>query len=236
MRIRLSLSLLTAALSWPGVLSAPVANASICSLSSHCYGIAQFSPAFGAYGARAKLRTGCMLVNGTGNFINNEMWVADANRTNWVEAGIKLGKNASGTYNGTDPYYFWADKRPNGQFIGHYFVTTLYPMNSAVTASISATSVPGSWDVSIGPITSTSTSNFTVPSYNMDTGTESTEDLNRSIGTSSTFLEYRTTTNQWVGGWTDGIQSATTFASSGLNAHVNTARTTVTDGQGSTCL
>lgn len=88
--------------------------------SGHCYG-QQFWG--GANGADTRISLDARLRGSAPNdgyyFATTEMWLATSNLAYWVEAGVISEWAVGGT---TNPFYFWADNRPNGGGFAFHFL------------------------------------------------------------------------------------------------------------------
>lgn len=148
--------------------------------NGHCYGIHFWG---GANGADTRISLNTSLNGGSTyndlasySFVTTEMWLqtaaTGANNSNayWVEAGI-ISEYAYTS--SAFPFYFWADKRPNGGgFAFHYLSNIAYSGNALVRITRSGSS---NWNVLIqdsnGSLTGVSTANnFSVA--NIVVGTE----------------------------------------------------------------
>jgi hypothetical protein len=213
------------------------ADAATCTGTSHCYGRAYWnvSSPSGFEGGNVTLRTNCMTVSDyTSEILTNEMWVSsDASASYWTEVGITVGPHNGGGYSNS-PTYFWADKRPGtGGYHDHFFAGPV-PLNTYVNADIIETSNgSGSWAVSIGGNSSTSTSNFAGPSRRLVTGTESTTDSGHTYG-SSTNMSYYSLTRTKVAGWNSASAGGAVLDGLLTRQWANQYNW-LSDGQGATC-
>lgn len=143
--------------------------------SGHCYGSTYWGGANGA-DTRISLNTS---LNGGGttndyynySFVTTEMWIAQSNAAYWVEVGV-ISEFAA--INSTNPFYFWADQRPNGGGFSFHMINGIpgngqSPLFRIVRASSS------SWNVLVqdnsSTYTATSTSNNFTAGY-IQLGTE----------------------------------------------------------------
>src|SRR5271165_2439813 len=90
-----------------------------CSLSNHCYGIAEWKTSPTTTGSNGYLYAQCMHVNDPStDFLDQEMWQGTDNSNTgnyWVETGATIG-----TPEGNLRYWFWADNRPNYGYYQHF--------------------------------------------------------------------------------------------------------------------
>lgn len=151
-----------------GVTSGALAGpAAACSLSDHCYGIAQY-PRSGVLGGKATIDPYYMSVP-DGNFVTNELWLGDTGGTYWVEVGwTRNYATFQGVPQGLS--IFWADSRPGGGLHNHVLETnpsggkTVYVMQGYPSTT---------YGVGDGTYAGTSTNNTMTP-YVVNVGSETT--------------------------------------------------------------
>lgn len=192
----LSVAIGLTSLSTVGLASAQAAT---CSLSNHCYGIARHtSPS--VEGSQITSQTNCMTVpTPTTDFITNEMWVTDG--TYWTEAGATIGVHNGGGYN-TALTYYWADNRPGtGGYHEHYFAGPVGFNSPVLIKILESTNGSGTWNVTVGANSGTSTSNILGPTTYADAGIEATTATGHVYAQDTSMSYYgtaRTSTGTWA--------------------------------------
>lgn len=174
------------------------AQAATCSLSLHCYGEAEhYSPS--VEGSQITSQTNCMTVpTPTTDFITNEMWVTDG--TYWTEAGAMIGIHDGGGYS-TALTYFWAENLPGtGGYHEHYFAGPVGFKAPVLIKILESSSGSGTWNVTIGANSGTSTSNILGPTTYAVAGIEATT-ASGHVYAQDTSLSYYNTSRTSTGTW-----------------------------------
>lgn len=206
-----------------GVASAQHATAAdvvTCTLTNHCYAIADWFNTPKTHGSGGTLNAHCLYNNNAPQYFTNaEMWQDTDNADNfqyWVEGGAEYG------YNTADRHWFWADNRPNGGGYNQHFPSLGFSLDT--NYGIGFTYVGNDqWQVTVGSrYVGTSVAN--PPSgLSLEAGTEmTTTSGTRSVGSISN-LSYQNTsgvvTNGWPGSGFHGGGTAT--------ASMNNAKTKI---------
>lgn len=195
----LVVALATAGLLAQFVIGMQVADAATCSGSTHCYGFERHTTP-SVEGAQITSQTNCMTVTSPSTeFTTNEMWVG--NGTYWTEAGATIGVHNGGGYN-TALTYYWADMRPGtGGYHEHYFAGPVGFKSPVLIKILESSNGSGTWNVTLGANSGTSTSNAKGPTTYADAGIESTSATGH-VYAQDTSLSYygtaRTSTGTWA--------------------------------------
>jgi hypothetical protein len=170
-----------------------------CSLSNHCYGVAEWAPTPDLHGGKTIINVACLHNDTTSSkFINAETWIAtngDSSFGSWIEEGMKYGWPL-----GSLRYWFWADKRPGYPYSQHNRDDLVTNLNTDYTVNINRTSVNQQWAV----LRNGNTIGYSVsnpgPGKGLETGVETTEDSSR-VDATSADLEWQDTSDTWHFRW-----------------------------------
>jgi len=189
--------------------SAAASAAASCTLSSHCYAIADWFNTPSTHGSGGTLTSHCLYNGGAPNyFTTQEIWQDTDNASNfqyWVEGGAIYG------YDVATRHWFWADNRPNGGGFNIHFPALSFSLNTSY--GIGFTYIGNNeWDVTVGSQhVGYSTAN--PPSgLALEAGTEMTTTDVRSVGKISNLSWTNTSgvvTNGWSGAGVHGGGPAT---------------------------
>jgi hypothetical protein len=161
---RTLMSVLALLVMTPTYLVANAGSAEACALpnGSHCYG--ETWTGSGVVGVADTIGPGCLSTT-AGNFITDEIWLADPTNAYWIETGfvaVGSGVNLSGIATpGT--YLFWGDDKPGGGGLHNHALATS-PGLSARRASIYENGVYN-YSVNIGTYSTSSTTNTMNPNH-----------------------------------------------------------------------
>jgi hypothetical protein len=176
------------------VQAGDAAAAPTCTMSSHCYGIANLPLRIN--GATTNLKVTCMSVtNWRNELVTEEMWVSTNGSWNyWVELGMTVGTPVS------TRKMFWADNRPNGGGYHEHYPSTAATLNHTYINTISYAG-GNAWNVYIqgGSPIGTSGAN-PGPSVGAQVGEEITTNSAKGAAT-HTSLWYKDTGNTFHAGW-----------------------------------
>lgn len=183
-----------------GLVAAPAATA--CSLSSHCYGIADWDPSGTYTGGLAYItETRISNLGSSDDFVTAELWVVDsAANLKWVEQGIISGRGGTARW-------FWADSCGLGSFSVHY------PSLSISAGATYATKISynsgGKWAVyRDGNFVNNSSTCHGSTADLMQAGTESTHNSNVVSGTATTLQKRGSDNTTWSYNWGSAVISA----------------------------
>lgn len=148
----------------PAFIVESASSASACALtpnSAHCYG-ETWTSSGSVVGVADTIAPYC-LSSPSGNFITDEIWLADSPESSWIETGflaVGSGVNVSGIATpGT--YLFWGDDKPGGGGLHNHVIVTS-PSLSATRLSIYENGVY-TYAVNAGTYSTSSTSNTMNP-------------------------------------------------------------------------
>jgi hypothetical protein len=166
------------------------------------YGIARF---FGTNhrGTNIQVRTDSMSVpNVNTDAIANDSWVINTNAspTQFIEAAIAKGNVTYGNCNLilSRASFFWADQRPNSNYYCHSGAVASF---GTYYSDIINYQGSGTWNVTIGSLSGTSSNSLTSENED-DAGLEETTQQGVSCGSSSS-LSWYDGNNTQHSGWTD---------------------------------
>ncbi|MGH3407192.1 MAG: hypothetical protein ACRDRJ_32535 [Streptosporangiaceae bacterium] len=165
-------------------------------MSSHCYGVA-FGDVSGIIGDAVTIEPSC-LSTPSRNFVNDEVWLVDANAEHWIEVGfVQLGSNLNyGGITTAGRYGYWGDLRPGSNYFAHVLQNNP-PLSPGVGAQIQ-TNGKDSWASFFNGHEGTSTGNTMTPAfgeYGSETSSASAHSV--SIGDNAVY--------QTASGWSTGV-------------------------------